>query len=523
VAEWPSGLVILGQEGLRRDRRRDSQPERSDDGMAIGFAQVSVGVVEHAVAQTGFMRTVSTEDELVAAVAEAERIVVQGAIAMGQSVQLVPGQRLAGSGDDAALVFAAEMDGVRVGRDNEVVGLRIQVDPDRRAVFNDTTVDDLGTIQLAAVTGIGQVQILARDRVRGGHVVVDGLDIVAADVRDRVERPALLGVGALQGAFTLWNQQPDSEVVVTAELRGLAAGRAGAPVRGSGVFVAGAVPDGSGGRLDVSMLQTGPVFTDGGIAEGSHELISGGVFVIYGAHVREVINNGPVTTFGVNDMVLDNWGVVDDWTARAPLTSYGPSGVGFVNFGTVTTLRIQAPVETHGIGARGFNVYRLDGFVGPTADTVEFDQITTHADAAIGIQIGQPIGQLIVHNGIHTEGGAGDSLVRGVITRLSAHALSIQPGGRVETVQVGGSMDSTGTGVAAVDVRGEIGTMQVAGGIHAAGADADALRLEGGTLRLRDTEVTSSKGAAIRLTANAGIQLSGVHANGANADVVVER
>ena len=139
------------------------------------------------------------------------------------------------------------------------------------------------------------------------------------------------------------------------------------------------------------------------------------------------------------------------------------------------------------------------------------------------VQIGQPIGQLIVHNGIHTEGGAGDSLVRGVITRLSAHALSIQPGGRVETVQVGGSMDSTGTGVAAVDVRGEIGTMQVAGGIHAAGADADALRLEGGTLRLRDTEVTSSKGAAIRLTANAGIQLSGVNANGANADVVVER
>src|SRR6266540_3634905 len=58
-------------------------------------------------------------------------------------------------------------------------------------------------------------------------------------------------------------------------------------------------------------------------------------------------------------------------------------------------------------------------------------------DAAIGIQIGQPIGRLIVHKGIHTEGGTGDSLVRGVITRLSAHALSIQPGGRVEAVEVG--------------------------------------------------------------------------------------
>src|SRR4029453_1419402 len=162
-----------------------------------------------------------------------------------------------------------------------------------------------------------------------------------------------------------------------AELRGLSAGRVEEPVRGSGVFVAGATPDGSGGRLDVSVLETGPVFTDGGIAEGTHGRISGGVLVIYGAPVREVINTGPVTTYGVNDMVLDNWGVVDTWTAHAPLTSYGRSGVGFVNFGTIATLRIQAPVETHGVGARGFNVYRLDDFAGPTVGTVEFDQITT--------------------------------------------------------------------------------------------------------------------------------------------------
>jgi len=469
------------------------------------------------------MRTVSNEEELVAEAVDAERIVVQGKITVGRSLRLAPGQRLAGSGDDATLVFAADVDGVGLTRDNEVVGMRIQAGPDRRAVFNDTTVDALGTIRLGAVTATGQVQILAGDRVRGGHVVVEGLDVAAADVRDHAERPALLGVGALQGAFTLWNRQPDSAVVVTAELRGLSAGRAAAPVRGSGVFVAGAVPGGGGGRLDVSVLETGPVFTDGGIAEGSHDRISGGVFVGYGAHVREVINNGSVTTYGVNDMVLDNWGVVDDWTACAPLTSHGRSGVGFVNFGTITTLRVQAPVETHGIGARGFNVYRLDGFADATIDTVEFDKITTHADAAIGIQIGQPIGRLTVHNGIHTEGGTGDSLVRGVITRLSAHALSIQPGGRVDTVEVGGTLASSGANVAAVDVRGEVGTMHVAGGIHAAGEGADALHLEGGTLGLRDTNVRASAGAAITVTANAGIRLSGVHARGAHGDVVVQR
>ena len=473
-------------------------------------------------AQTEAMRTVSSGDELLAVAADVKQIVVQGKITLGQTLRLAPGQQLAGGGDDAALEFAADVDGVALSRDNTVERLRIQVDPHRRAIFTDTAADSLGTIRIAAVTATGQVQILVRDRVRGGHVVVEDLDIVSADVRDRAERPALLGVGAMQGAFTLWNQQPDREVVVTADLRRLSAGRAGAPVRGSGVVVAGAAPDSSGGRLHVSVLETGPVFTDGGIAEGSHDQISGGVFVVYAAHIRDVINNGPVTTYGVNDMMLDNWGVVDNWTAYAPLTSYGRSGVGFVNFGAITTLRIQAPVETYGIGARGFNVYRLDDFTGPTVDTVEFDQITTHADAAIGIQIGQPIGRLIVHNGIHTEGGAGDSLVRGVITRLSAHALSVQPGGRVETVEIGGSLGSAGAGVAAVDVRGEIATMHAAGGIHATGADADALRLEGGTLGLHDTEVSARRGVAIRLTDSAGIRLSAVHAHGAVGDVVVQ-
>ena len=33
--------------------------------------------------------------------------------------------------------------------------------------------------------------------------------------------------------------------------------------------------------------------------------ITGGVFAIYGAHVGVVRNHGPVTTYGVSDMVID--------------------------------------------------------------------------------------------------------------------------------------------------------------------------------------------------------------------------
>src|SRR6266542_3401498 len=79
------------------------------------------------------MRTVSNEEELLAAAADANRIVVRGKITLGRSLQLLPGQQLAGSAPDAVLVFAGDVDGVRLSRDNDVGGRRIQVDPDRPA------------------------------------------------------------------------------------------------------------------------------------------------------------------------------------------------------------------------------------------------------------------------------------------------------------------------------------------------------------------------------------------------------
>nr|MDP9124287.1 hypothetical protein [Pseudomonadota bacterium] len=199
-------------------------------------------------------------------------------------------------------------------------------------------------MRLADLTVTGQVQILARDAVKSGHVDVDGLDIVAADARARTERPIGFGVHVLQGAFTLWNMQSDEGVTISAHLVGVSAGREGAPVRGSGVFVSGA--GFTGGRLVVTRLDTGAVYSDGGIPEGTPDQITGGVFTVFNAYVDEVRNRGPVVTYGVNDMVLDNWGYVDRWTAEQKLTSYGPSGIGFVNFNIVNTLKVLAPIET---------------------------------------------------------------------------------------------------------------------------------------------------------------------------------
>lgn len=414
-------------------------------------------------------KLVTTTDALVAATKDksVRHIVVSGHLANSPSISLSPGQSLRGADEQSIITFAAGTDGVQLSSDNRIHNLRLDAAPDKRAIFNDTTVASLGRIELRGVTTTGRVQILARDKVRGGHVDVNGLDIIAADARGESERPHGYGVYVLHGAFTLWNMQPDDSVVVSADLVGLSAGRDGAPVRGSGIFVSGAGD--KGGRLNVRRLETDAVYSDGGIAPGTPDQITGGVFTVYGAHVDVVRNRGPVVTYGVNDMVLDNWGVVDRWTAEAKITSYGPSGIGFVNFGIVRELKVNAPIETFGQGARGFNVYT------GTVNLAEFDRVVTHADGAVGIQISQPIGRLVVHRGIETFGGTGPSLVKGVVINLSAIALSIKPGGTAREIEIAGGVKTNGAGVAPIEQHGAIDSLRVTGGFVAAGGGFDKI------------------------------------------------
>jgi hypothetical protein len=414
-------------------------------------------------------KIVSTAGELLAACREVavRHLVVRGEIANAPSIRLTPGAILSGDGDGASISFAAGIDGLQLSSDNEVRNLRLETSLDKRAIFNDYSVDGLGCIRLQEVTALGQVQILARDNVFSGHVDVDGLDVVAADARAQADRPSGFGVKVIQGAFTLWNMQTDESIVVSAHLKGLSAGRPSAPALGSGIFVSGG--GFKGGRLVVGLLETGAVYSHGKIAPGTPDVITGGVFTVYGAMVDLVHNLGPVVTYGVNDMVLDNWGAVDQWIAEEKLTSYGPSGIGFVNFGSLNELTANAPIETFGKGARGFNVY--DG----TLNQATFDRITTHADGAVGVQISKPIGRLVVRRGIETFGGTGDSLVKGVVVTLSAIGLSVKQGGSALTIDIEGGVTTNGKGIAPVELHGTIDVLRINGGAKATGGGFDKI------------------------------------------------
>jgi hypothetical protein len=348
-------------------------------------------------------------------------------------------------------------------RDNAVANLNLVVSPERLAIWNDESVSSLGTLLLHSVSTIGRVRIVARGAVLGGHVEVDGLDIVAADAHSEEDRPHRYGVYVLQGAFTLWNMQDDPEVLITANLVGLSAGRLSAPVYGSGIFVSGAGD--RGGRLAVRHLETDAVYNDGRITAGTADQISGGVFVVCGASVDLVSNNGPVTTYGANDMALDNWGVVDRWISKDKVTTFGPSGVGFVNFGEINQIVAQAPIETFGLGARGFNVYE------GTVRQGDFDRILTHGDGAVGVQISQPVGRLTFRRGIETHGAIGKSLVKGVLQELAATALSIKPGGSAKEIEVFGGLHSHGQGVTALEQHGAVESLSIQGGFSSATTD----------------------------------------------------
>ncbi len=363
------------------------------------------------------MTTVSNGQELADAVdTGADQISVQGEVTALGMLSLQPGQTLSGG----TVKFGAN--GVRLSRDNTLTDIRIETAETERAILNDPTVDSLGTLELSGVQTVGQVQILAHDAITSGTVTVTDLHIERADLRGRTRRPHAYGVDAMQGAFTLWNMQT-ADTTLTAELLDISAGSQGHPIRGWGVFVGGqGTPDGksTGGRVDVSQLSTGAIHTDGGIVTDTPDLIGGGVFVSYGGYVKRVTNEGPVTTYGPNDMALDNWGHVDEWVAEQAVTTHGPSAIGFVQFGELGTLRVNAPIKTYGNGARGFNLY--DG----SLDEAAFDSIETHADGAIGIQVSRQFPKLSVDGDVMTEGGEANSLVKGVVQPLKAVAMSIK-------------------------------------------------------------------------------------------------
>jgi hypothetical protein len=430
-------------------------------------------------------KTVATVAALLDAVERRFDVIeVLGTICGVPRITLAPGVMLTGG----TLCFGGK--GIRLTCDNVLDDIAVVTPVDEVAVYNDLEVEDFGTLWLRQVRTIGQVAVTIGGRVRAGHLRVEGLRVDEADVRGRSDRPSGYGVEAIQGAFTLWNRSADPAVTVTADLVDIGAGTAEHPIHGCGVLVCG-VP--GGGTLGVKRLRTSDIHVDGHIPPTTTDLIGGGLLVLSGAQIGQVVAAGPVTTYGHNDLAFDNWGEVAQWTVQCPVTSKGTGGSGFRNRGAITRLEFQAPLETFGHRATGFDLE-----CGSVGDAT-FTTIVTHGDGAVGARIGCRLRRLEITETLCTHGG--EAFAGHYPDQLppKASALRIDAGSLVEALFVGGGIHTSGDGLATVHVDGAIGELAVGGEIRATGRGSDAVRSEERIPGLDDITLIARDGAGFVL------------------------
>lgn len=396
-------------------------------------------------------------------------ICVEGSIPCHHSLMLPAGTQLLGNADKLCMLSFSNGDGVGVSQDNVIKDLSIVCPTQNRAIYNTSSEANLGKFELENLTLSGQCSFIFRSGVKHANLTINNLDIIASDARHYPEQAQKYNVNALQGALTIFNTCSDNDSLIELDLRGITIGRAKAPVLGSGIFISGF--GATGGQVKLNYLATNEVFSHGMIPFGIANLITAGIFISYGVDATKIEHHGSVTTYGVNDMVLDTWGTVGEWICYANVVSYGPSGVGFVNFGQVKSFVAKAPLMTYGLGARGYNQY--DG----TVETIEFDSITTYGDGSVGVQISKPIGTLTIHKDLITHGGVGTSLVKGVNMQLPAVALSIKEGGEAANIKIGGNITTHGDGVNCCEVAGIVDQFTLNGTLTANGKEAKTLEL----------------------------------------------
>nr|WP_068893393.1 hypothetical protein [Pedobacter panaciterrae] len=439
---------------------------------------------------------------------------LQTSILCPYTIVLPVGFSLTGIDQEKCIISFNNGDGIGLTANNEVANLIIQTSPDNRAIYTLSNYPDLGTLTLKKLTVSGQIQILTRAGTLKTKLIASDVDVVACDARRYCEQPQKYGVNVFQGAFTVYNFNSDPDSVIHATLTNISLGRKGAPVIGSGLFICGFGDN--GGWVLADKITTGDIFSNGMLPYGQPDMITAGVFIVNGTKVENITHHGSITTYGVNDMVLDTWGYVKKWVAEKPITSYGPSGIGFVNFGTVDEFEARDKVETFGLGARGFNQY--DGTVG----TAVFHSITTHGNGSIGMQFSKPVGNIEVKHGVVTYGAEGQTLVKGVIMTLPADAISVKAGGEIKELKISGGIKTYGDNVHSYHVEGGIvHKIDVQGGVDANGEGSFAVAVtDNGETPLTDIVAVSKHGIAVQISGSKVSDRTGLSAKGKKGGVV---
>ena len=240
------------------------------------------------------LRTIPVESlaDLSTALARLEpcKLQLQTSVLCPYSITLPPGVWLTGKDRDSCILSFCNGDGVGLTADNGVENLTVLATPAARAIYTQTGLPDMGRITLRNLDVTGQVSIIVRGGTASLDLTVDSLNIAACDCRRYSEQPQKYGVNVYQGALTVYNFNGDAGSTIRACLTGISGGRRNAPVIGSGVFVSGFGDN--GGWVELERLTTGAVYSNGMLPYGTADIITAGIFILYGVRAKQVEHFG---------------------------------------------------------------------------------------------------------------------------------------------------------------------------------------------------------------------------------------
>lgn len=295
------------------------------------------------------IQVATTEEFLKAIQVEDQEITLLNSLLIPQSVQLAPGVTITATREKLGFLSFPYGDGIGIQANNTIKNIVIQTKVDGRAIYVNSLKKDLGKIQLKNLRITGQIQILLRGHNQNLDLTMEQVDIIAADTRLRMEKNLANQLSVSQGALTLFNCSSQSDSIITATLKNITIGRHEAPVIGAGIFIAGF--NETAGKVKVDFLSHGDIFSNGMIQDAQLHKSSGAVCILEGVHVKEILSEGPLTSYGAHDHVIYNWGTVDRWTVKGAVRSHGQHAEGLLNKGEIGFFKAEKMVETFGTEA----------------------------------------------------------------------------------------------------------------------------------------------------------------------------
>jgi hypothetical protein len=430
------------------------------------------------------------------------------------SIALLPFQSVSGEFDGKKIEFAPGIDGFRLSKGNELKNLTIVASPDKRAIYQDPDAESLATQHLHRLNVTGQISFVIGSATKKGRIDASFVHIAQASTMHYADRPNRFGVDMVQGALTIWNRSEET-VEIEVDIAHYTCGSEAEPVNASGLVIAGA-PDEQAGSVKVNFLSTGAIYTKGEIAKGVADLVGAGISVGYNVLVRHINIYGHIVCLGGNEMGIYNWGTIERGSMTDRIETRGSNGCGFINAGIVNRFDFIADIETFGVGARGF--YMFDG----TIKDIHFNKITTHGDAACGVQFDRYIDVMSFSKGIETFGNAINVLFADTVVKASADAVSLKQGATVRLLKVTGDLVSHGEDVHTISDEAAIEKLLVSGRVVATGAKSVALKVKEGYFGADNTEFTSEQGAAVLIEKAKINNCHGLVAHGKDYDLLID-